>query len=50
MNVQFKHYRAERRLERQGEEFFYRKKYMVFKVAIKTVIITNQLVLFELSR
>lgn len=31
MNVEFKHYRAERRFERQGEEFFYRKKYMVLK-------------------
>lgn len=50
MNIEIRHYRTERRLERQ-EEFFYKNKYMFFKVSIKTVIvITNQLVLLELSR
>lgn len=31
MNIDFRHYRTERRLERQGEEFFYGNKYIFLK-------------------
>lgn len=42
MNIDFSHYRTERRLERQGEDFFCRNKYMFLKVSVKTIIaITN---------
>lgn len=49
MNIDFRHYRTERRLQRQGEEFFYRNKCMFFKVSIKPMLaITHELSICDL--